>query len=319
MTSTFTQERMTGIGGSDAAPVCGMSRFKTPLQVYLEKKGLAEDTAPSEAMELGNRLEPEIMKLYAEKMKVLVYKPENLFRHSVHPFIIGHLDGIVDANGDGKYGLECKLTRGMPATEWGESGTDEVPEPYILQCQHYMAVTGLNRFDIAALIGGTEFRIYHIMRNDALIDYMIKLEAAFWNNHVLAGIPPEIDGSEAATKWLKKQFPSDDGAELVADEHLTFLAEQYKIAKENAEKLGERAQEFRNQILHILGTAATIKGENFKITYKKTKDGVDYDWKALADTLLDKLPDAEANSLLQQFTKIKPGYRRFLATYKETE
>ena len=308
--AAFLQERTTGIGGSDAPAVCGISRFKTPLEVYLDKKGLREDTAPSEAMELGNRLEPEIARLYADRMGVTVYKPDNLFRHKEHPFMIGHLDGIVDANGNGKYGLECKLTRGLPATEWGESGTDEVPESYIMQVQHYMAVTGLNRFDIAALVGGTEFRIYHIQRNDALIDYMIKLEADFWNSHVLAGVPPMIDGSDAATKWLKRQFPSDSGVEIAATDEVAFLADQYRIAKAGSDKLEATVKELRNQILYVMGDAAVIKGDNFKITYKKTKDGQDFDWKAIADTLLEKLSDAEANALLKQHTKIKSGYRR---------
>ena len=53
-----------------------------------------------------------------------------------------------------RIGLECKTASEYLKKEWKD---EEIPVAYLLQCQHYMAVTGYEAWWIAVLIGGNKF------------------------------------------------------------------------------------------------------------------------------------------------------------------
>jgi putative phage-type endonuclease len=170
----FHAVRMTGIGGSDAAAVLGLSKWKTPLQVYLEKLGQGGLMLDNEAMAWGRALEPVIRQQYAERTGRIVYLPDTALRHKEHDFMIANLDGYTD---DGRV-LEVKTARS--GQEWGEPGSDEIPTNYLLQVQHYLTVTGFEWADVAVLIGGSDFRIYEIRADKDLQALLIEGEAEFW-------------------------------------------------------------------------------------------------------------------------------------------
>ena len=54
----------------------------------------------------------------------------------------------------------------------GEPGTDEIPDYYMTQVQHYLAVTGVKTADVAVLIGGNDFRIYTIEADEELQSFV---------------------------------------------------------------------------------------------------------------------------------------------------
>jgi predicted phage-related endonuclease len=101
--------------------------------------------------------------------------------------------------------LECKTTSAYNLKEWED---EEIPANYIIQVQHYMAVTGMRKAYIAVLIGGQKFIWKEINRDETLIDILIQEESRFWNNHILKNIPPPIDGSSAACRFLQERYPS---------------------------------------------------------------------------------------------------------------
>lgn len=182
--SAWLEERRRGIGGSDVAAILGMSKYKTPLQVYLEKIGEADETPDNEAMLWGRVLEPVIRQQYAERTGRAVRVPEKIIYHRDHEFMLANLDGFTD---DGRV-VEIKTARF--GDDWGEPGTDQVPVPYLLQVQHYMAVTGLAVADVAVLIGGSDFRLYEVPADKDLHELIIAKEASFWGM-VKAGVAPD--------------------------------------------------------------------------------------------------------------------------------
>ena len=48
-------------GASEAGVICGLDRYKTRLALYLEKRGLVDEWAGSEAADWGKLLEPSIL------------------------------------------------------------------------------------------------------------------------------------------------------------------------------------------------------------------------------------------------------------------
>ena len=62
--------RRFAIGGSEAAAVLGMSPWQSPMDVWLRKMGLVEETPDprrEEMFQLGKDMEPVIAKMYERR------------------------------------------------------------------------------------------------------------------------------------------------------------------------------------------------------------------------------------------------------------
>lgn len=194
-------ERPT-IGGSDAAAVLGISPWTTPLQLY---RRLAGEAAPaetdleelSEAVRWGNLLEPVVAERYAEVTGRKVRREPRRLRHKVHAMLTAHIDRRTD---DPERILEVKTAR--YGRDWGAEGTDEVPPHYVAQCMHYLAVTGAKVCDLAVLIAGSDFRVYPIERDEAVVSQLIERELEFWDRVQRRDPPDPLTNAEAAGRWL---------------------------------------------------------------------------------------------------------------------
>ena len=194
--------RKKGIGGSDAAAVAGLNKWKSPIQVYMEKLDEAPEVVRNEeSMYWGNVMEDIVAHEFSRRTGLKVRRRNAILKHPKHEFMLANVDRLIVGR---KEGLECKTASEYAKEEWKD---DEIPVAYLLQCQHYMAVTGYDAWWIAVLIGGNKFVYKRIERDDELINYLIEIEKNFWESHVLKGIPPEIDGTEASQQFLNSLYP----------------------------------------------------------------------------------------------------------------
>jgi putative phage-type endonuclease len=202
--------RRTGIGASDAPAILGQSPWVTPLQVYLEKISTAPPAMKmTKRMKLGLAFEPVMRDLYREETGNIVIPPKGkeITHHERFPILMASLDGVVlEARPpvDTSWGvLELKTSK---AHEW----VDGIPRHVQIQVQHQLAVTGLPWADVCLLVGN-EFTIHRVGRDDKFIAWLEDYLMSWWSSHVLARVPPPIDGSEATTEAIKAAFPSDTG------------------------------------------------------------------------------------------------------------
>jgi putative phage-type endonuclease len=231
LTAERLEERRRGIGGSDIAAAIGLSPWRTPLDLYREKIGESEpeDLASNDAVHFGNVLEDVVAEEFSRRTGLKVRRSNQHHQHPDHDFLVANIDRAVVGKPLGmKCGLECKTADKWAARDkWGpgavfgrdEAGEleileadDQVPDWYLLQCVHYMAVTGADFWFLAVLIGGNDFRIYTIRRDPELEAIVIARAKAFWQNHVEARRPPEpvtlID--------LETLYAQDNGAAVEA-------------------------------------------------------------------------------------------------------
>lgn len=211
----FHSLRRLGVGGSDVAAILGVSAWATPLEIYLEKRGEGVAQREREAMDWGKRLEPVVRQAYADRTGYSVVVPTEPIVHPVHPFMRANVDGLVQAPTADR-GYEGKIARFDE--DWGEEGTDEIPLPYLFQCNHYMAVTGRPRWDVGVLIGGSEFRIYTVHADPDITAMLIEAEREFWQR-VQDGNPPEPSNiADALLRWgrVSKSKTAVAGAEDMA-------------------------------------------------------------------------------------------------------
>jgi putative phage-type endonuclease len=199
--SDFHAERKTGIGGSDAAAALGISPWRTPYDLWLEKTGAANPLPVTEPMRWGTLLEPVIAAEYCRRTGRQI-EPAPMLRHPTHRWMIGHIDGRVI--GEPRI-LEVK-TAGI-GIGWGEPGSDEIPLQYLTQCHHYLVVSQAEVVDIAVLIGGQDFRLYTIERDDAIADTLIEREQRFWWR-VENRMPPDpVNTTDAVRRWGRLYAP----------------------------------------------------------------------------------------------------------------
>lgn len=288
----WLEQRRQGIGGSDCAVVMGLSKWKSSYQLYLEKRGEVSDDQPdNEAMLWGRELEPVIRQQYANRTGRLVRADIGIIKSPEYPFMLANVDGLTE---DQRV-LEIKTAR--TASGWGEEGTDQVPEAYLLQVQHYMAVTGLPVADVAVLIGGSDFRIYEVPANPELHELIIEAEAEFWRR-VVDGNPPEITSyADAVAKYGK----STRAGEIEARPRALEAIQEIRTIKGKIDEL-EKIMEFSKAILiNEFGDqydTMTHKGLTVA-TWKKPRNSVSFDtaaFKAAHQDLYDAYSLAKESS-----------------------
>lgn len=260
--------RQIGIGGSDVAALLGISKWRTPLDVYRSKVEEPEEF-DNASMEWGRRLEPVIRQKYADTVGMAVQVPEFMFRHPDHPFMIADVDGIRE---DGRI-VEIKTARTQQG--WGEEETDEIPDYYKTQVQHYMTVLGATSCDVAVLIGASDFRIYTVEHDPELEALLIEAEKDFWENYV----EPRIEPAPQSFEEMKQAYPLSVPTIADASEdcwqkarELSYIRAQLKDLESKEKELVAAVQaEMRNseKLAYNGQIIATWKTSKPRVTFDK--------------------------------------------------
>lgn len=268
----WLKERQRGIGGSDVGAILGVNKWKTPFEVYLEKtEEITEVKETPEAAYWGTELEELVAKEFSKRTGKKVRRDSRHLVHPKYPFMVANIDRrVVGENSI----LECKTANQFLAKEWDG---DEVPASYILQCQHYMSVTGAEKCYIACLIGGQRFIYKEIPRDNELIEMIIAAEKEFWENHVEKRIPPALDGSSAAEKYLNEKYKQSDPS-ISVDLKSEYAEKIETLMRLNADikALEEQKKEIENNIKNELGQAEKGYINDYEISWKQvTSNRVD--------------------------------------------
>ena len=291
-------ERPGTIGASEIAVACGVSPYSTPLHLYLEKRGEMEkefSDEQKERMAFGLKLEPVILEAYADRTKFTAESDLPMYFHPDHSWMAATPDGMAYGNSETgparPHGLECKATSwrmfdasGESHDAFGEDGTDQVPLMYLMQTQQQMAVCGFDRVDMPVLFDGSKLRIYHIDRNETLIESMIAAGSDM-ARRIVDGNEPDADFGHPETKSaLQALHGFDADAEPVElDEDADMWVWQVKEMTAQENEIKRRKSELSNRILAALkGAAKAVLPNGEKIsrsliadTYVTDKDVMD--------------------------------------------
>lgn len=316
---TFHQERLSGLGGSDIGAILGLNPWRTPYQVFLEKIGEAAPFEGNLQTRFGTYAEEFVAREYCEQTGRQVQRFNPMLRHPTAP-LIGHVDRLVIPEGAKRasyrqeirtdLGLEAKTASAFATgrdSEWGDSGTDQVPDAYLTQSAVYMALTGCPHWDLAVLFGNQEFRIYHLAR-DLELEAMILDEASrFWIDHVLARNPPTPSSeAEARQRWPRHS----EGLVLEADDALTVMLQHLADCKRRGKEVADEEQALKDLILPLLADADNVRrGEMSLATYRANKDSQRTDWQKVATFLRPLVDDAVYANILASYTTTTPGAR----------
>jgi putative phage-type endonuclease len=283
LTAEQLQKRRQGITATDIAAIVGLNPYRTGLEVYAAKRGQEPERTESEAMWWGSALEPVIAQRYAEQNKCVVARNTKVtVASSTEPWMLCTPDGAVLDNGLGLdviqgwlphktlWGLEFKTAFSHEQVRrWG-SGQSAVPEEYFVQCQWSMAVTGLDRWDLAVLLGGyhgLDYREYVLSPNARIIGALKRAGRAFLER-VEAGEPPAPDGSASARRALTSLYPRADLNVRLASGDEVALLDAYAVADAEYREAAAAREELQQQIKAAIAGAEGIE----------TPDGLGVTW-----------------------------------------
>jgi putative phage-type endonuclease len=126
--------RKRGIGGSDASVVCGVNKYKSPVELWVEKTGQSPAEEAGESAYWGKTLESVVREEFTKRTRIEVVTVNKLLQSKTHPYMIANLDGVCRHPELGACVFEAKTANAFKADEWGES----VPHEYMLQLMHYI-------------------------------------------------------------------------------------------------------------------------------------------------------------------------------------
>ena len=204
----WLEQRTKGIGGSDVAAIMGISPWRTPAQVWLEKTGRIqpEDLSDKPYVEFGNIMEPIIGKWYSERHPDRMVRRVNAICQSIkRPWAQASLD--YEVRDVERWGvLEIKTARN--AADW----SDGVPLYYQTQVIHYMSVTGRKFADVAVFFRDTcEFEEYRVEYDEEDARALIGDVDDFWANYVLLDVMPRISGTSGEIADLTQYYGTAKG------------------------------------------------------------------------------------------------------------
>lgn len=292
----WLEERRKGIGGSDVAAAMGISKFKdrTPLALWQDKLGIGKPDQESEAKYWGTVLEDIVAKDFQRRTGMKVQKfgytfvdgnedwmRANIDRAIVNPAISGNVRPEKDPQKTGRLFttdaiLECKTADAHAASEWGDSQIDEIkagvvvtdhkiPLYYETQVQWYMRLTGVSVCYVAVLIGGNDFRVYRVDRNNDVIAAIETKCRAFWFDYVKTKqAPPPVNIED-----IRRLYQMDSGEMIEATNEAAVAIGEYRNLKMQLDGLQAQADAVKTKVATLIGESSgiTLGGEK-AVTFK---------------------------------------------------
>lgn len=279
----WLEYRRSGIGGSDAGAIMGVSPYKSAYAVWADKLGVLPPVEDNEPRRQGRDLEDYVARRFSEQTNLRVRRNHQMLCSVAHPMMLANIDRRIIGQ---RAGLECKTSRDLRMTRYKNG---DYPMEYYAQCLHYLAVTGWDRWYLAVLVYGTGLLVYTIERKDVEddIEALISAEEAFWRDYVQPRRQPVPDSLEATTAALNAVWRrSEPETAIDADEATDALIDR-------------QIDETENRIKAIMGTAEELRGTGARCVWRSVASRR-LDRKRLAQAGLD-LRDYETESITRRF------------------
>ena len=194
MRETETIDRTKYIGGSDAPAILGVDPWRTPIDVWEQKVGMAPEHEDNLDLKRGRWLEPWAIEEYMVAAQQQVEELPSV-QHYEHDFIAGHPDGVIltDAeqkeNGPGILEVKCPRLR-----NWYQVKQEGATDYMIVQEHHYFLASGWGWGDFAVFNDDVGLLYFRIEQKGELIARMLEIEQEFWEEYVVPGKRPPEEG-----------------------------------------------------------------------------------------------------------------------------
>jgi putative phage-type endonuclease len=302
LTAKQLEERLDYVCGSDASIIVGISPYKNQIQLWQEKTRQirAEDISHKPYVKAGNFLEPAVRAWFEKETGLTVTLEPKLLVHDDIEYMAGNIDGWVGDNAI----FEAKTA--SYDTGWGEQGDNTIPDHYLCQVSHYMAVANVKRAYVAVLIRGNDFRHYVIDRNYKLEEMILRKQKEFWHCVKTRTAPRLMSGQEVISLHGYKSIEEP----VVADGEIQQKIFELEEVKQSIKKLDIQKSALEDNIKIFMGQNDTLLSQSGKIavTWKSAKITKRFDAASLKEDNVE---------MYSKYTKEFSASRRFVLKTQE--
>lgn len=278
LTAEQKEIRRTGIGASEVSAVLGLNPWKGPIDVWLVKRGIVEEIE-SPRTEVGSFLEAGLFEVYQRRTGLRATRRRHTRRHRAFPHVLASPDFLVR---DDDRGGEIKIVGERVSHHWEG---DTIPDYVLAQAAQNMAVTGRARWDVVALIGGTDLRIHTVTRDPDFEETILEACELFWSEYVETGTPPPIRDPEERRRYLRARYPGSAKTKCreLDTPKAARLAAKYAAARAALKRAEARVEDVGSRLLELVADDYGIEGSWGRFQAPQIAGKVD--WKAVAEEL----------------------------------
>ena len=157
-TPEWHEMRRRGVGASEVAAACGLSRWTSRYSLW-DRKYNGTIWAGNAATRWGQRHEQWILHDWSEETGAEIESTQSTYRDERWPNVWATLDAVATLPDGSECVVEAKSTTSRNAG-LGEEGTDQAPIEWLVQVQIQMLLSGIHQARIAVLVDGSQQREY---------------------------------------------------------------------------------------------------------------------------------------------------------------
>lgn len=285
-------QRRAAIMASDVPIIMGLSKFKSPLELALEKRGEVEpDFSPLLSRDIGHLMEPITKKLWEKEtgMKAALNKHSffaggDICHHGATP------DGFVLEDGEEKSLLELKYS--TAGARWSS-----LPDEVYIQCMWQLHVLKKDVCHVAGLVAykGTNLKIHEVQRDDRFIGELVRMANEFWDA-IKSGHLPKPTGSDSESRALERYYSREKKSIAPLERHDPELIEILDGVEElgnEIRELNKKKNQAKNSIKVYIGENQQMLSGNYRVSWKRPAPKDQTDWEAVAMDMLEASADQE--------------------------
>lgn len=300
-TEEWLDARRSLVTATDIPVLLGLSPYKCEADLADEKRGLWQQPTTLR-MRAGSLLQDLIGEAYTEKTGRKVRRFGTLVIHPSLPW--------AGASPDFRTVGERRLVEAK-RTASRSRFADGLPQDIEAQVQWQLGVTGYPSADVAALIADEDVQVFPVDFDADLFQDLVAVAEDFRRRLAEGG-----DFARDLNR-VKRDYPRDDGSEMAADEEITEAVRALLNARAARKGYEELEAALETAIKTRMADAAVLHGNGFRITWKRTKDSEQTDWKSLSASLLRLVPESERQTLVGLHSSVREGFRPFRLTTED--
>jgi putative phage-type endonuclease len=296
-TPEWLEGRRHLVTGTDIPVLLGLSPYRCEADLADEKNGLAR-ADETLRMRIGRAMEPTIIDEWERATGERAQRFRAMVGHPVIQWAAASPDARV-------VGRRCLLE-----LKWTGSRSrfaDGLPQDVEAQIAWQLGVTGYGEGEVVVLTPDELLRFP--VRHDADLFSDLLRVAGDFRRRLAEGGPFARDAAR-----IRRDHPADDGSQIEADADTAEAVRALLDIRAQIARHKETEDRFKAVIEARMGDAAVMTGEGFRVTWKRSKDRTDTDWRGLADELLASLPETDREAVVGRHVTVSAGFRPLRVT-----
>lgn len=267
------------IGSSQIAAIIGVSPYLTAYRLWESLTSPKTTERNGTAMQRGNILERAVCEILCAEHSRYIHRDGFTVTGEecgLPDWFVDTVDFLVRPVAGGPVEcVEIKCVGSHNRTQWGDSGTQDIPPHVQCQAAWHMAAHRSPVCWVVAFFAFDDVRFYRVERDADLEAGLLSTAAEFIEAFVIPNEPPPLadtDGTDVFYRRLCRQYPGREGTLHVtpeANSEIYGVIEELRGVRAAIRHLDEREDGLMRRIVEAAGNHSAITGDFGAIRYQE--------------------------------------------------